>query len=271
MEIVQSFLFGETPVRVLGTQDSPLFILNDVCKALNLSQPSRVLSRIDACDGFKVPVETAGGRQTVTAINESGLYTVVLRSDDAMKEGTVTYKFRRWVVSEVLPAIRKTGRYELPGDTITPAEQFAIRKAVNVCAKTQSIHYHTIYNAIYNKFKIASYKDLRRDQVQSALDFINTLGVQPRLPKPAIPDGALVLDGSEARRIASFVYYWRYLFRPELELILRLLRVVDSPKAARFCTAVTELHLPLLEATLEKHGYSVKEMSSYKHLASNRK
>lgn len=88
--------------------------------------------------------------------------------------------------------------------------------------------------------------------------------------QPEIPEGALVLEGFEAERIAHFVYYWRYLFRPDLELILRLLQTVNSPKAAQFYEAVTELHLPLLEMTLEKHGYSIKEMSCYKHLVTQR-
>lgn len=265
MEIVQSFLFGETPIRVLGTHDSPLFILTDVCKALNLSQPSRVLARIDACDGFKVPVETAGGRQTVTVINESGLYTVVLRSDDAMKEDTVAYKFRRWVVSEVLPTIRKTGRYELPRDTLTTEEQYEVRKAVKLRAKNSAIHYQTIYNAMYEYFKIASYKDLTRAQLQNALAFIRTSDIKPQLPPVDIPEGALVLEKSDAKRIANFVYFWKYLFRSDLELIHELLQRLDSPKASHFHDAVNELNLSLLEGTLEKYGYSVTQMPCYKH------
>lgn len=137
-------------------------------------------------------------------------------------------------------------------------------------AKNSSIHYQTIYNALYDYFKIASYKDLTKGQLQAALTFIHTCELKPQLTQPEIPEGALVLEGFEAERIAHFVYYWRYLFRPDLELILRLLQTVNSPKAAQFYEAVTELHLPLLEMTLEKHGYSIKEMSCYKHLVTHR-
>lgn len=181
-------------------------------------------------------------------------------------------RFKRWVTSEVLPAIRKNGHYEVAtaSNTLSSEEQYEIRKAVKSRAKNSSIHYQTIYNALYDYFKIASYKDLTKGQLQAALTFIHTCELKPQLTQPEIPEGALVLEGFEAERIAHFVYYWRYLFRPDLELILRLLQTVNSPKAAQFYEAVTELHLPLLEMTLEKHGYSIKEMSCYKHLVTQR-
>ena len=153
---------------------------------------------------------------------------------------------------------------------ITTTEQYEIRKAIKSRAKNSSVHYQTVYNALYDYFKIASYKGLTKGQLQAALTFIHTCELKPQLPQPEIPEGALVLEGFEAERIAHFVYYWRYLFRPDLELILRLLQTVNSPKAAQFYEAVTELHLPLLEMTLEKHGYSIKEMSCYKHLVTQR-
>lgn len=62
-------------------------------------------------------------------------------------------------------------------------------------------------------------------------------------------------------RIVNFVYYWRYLFRPELEMILRLLRVVDSPKASKFCDVVVSLQLPLLEKMLKQHGFEIPALN----------
>ena len=111
-------------------------------------------------------------------------------------------------------------------------------------------------------FKIASYKDLRSDQLQSAITFINACELRPQLPPPPPhPDGALVLTKDEAMRIVNFVYYWRYLFRPELEMILRLLRVVDSPKASKFCDVVVSLQLPLLEKMLKQHGFEIPALN----------
>lgn len=265
MSDVIAFSFENNKVRTLGTPETPLFIAADVCAALKHSNPRQALrDNVDPEDQIKVEIETNGGRQTVNAVNESGLYALIFGSGlDTAK------RFKRWVTSEVLPAIRKTGRYEAP-TTLTTEELYEIRKAVKARAKNSSIHYQTIYNALYDYFKIASYKDLTKGQLQAALTFIHTCELKPQLTQPEIPEGALVLEGFEAERIAHFVYYWRYLFRPDLELILRLLQTVNSPKAAQFYEAVTELHLPLLEMTLEKHGYSIKEMSCYKHLVTHR-
>ena len=141
-------------------------------------------------------------------------------------------------------------------------EQYELRKAVKSRALTNSIHYQTIYNALYDYFKIASYKDLRSDQLQSAITFINACELRPQLPPPPPhPNGALVLTKDEAMRIVNFVYYWRYLFRPELEMILRLLRVVDSPKASKFCDVVVSLQLPLLEKMLKQHGFEIPALN----------
>lgn len=268
MSIPACFSFENAQLRTLGTADAPLFVAIDVAKALGYSQPAKsVNDRVDPEDLIKSEIETKGGRQTVNCVNESGLYALIFGSKLESAK-----RFKRWVTSEVLPAIRKNGHYEVAtaSNTLSSEEQYEIRKAVKSRAKNSSIHYQTIYNALYDYFKIASYKDLTKGQLQAALTFIHTCELKPQLTQPEIPEGALVLEGFEAERIAHFVYYWRYLFRPDLELILRLLQTVNSPKAAQFYEAVTELHLPLLEMTLEKHGYSIKEMSCYKHLVTQR-
>lgn len=265
MSIPSVFSFEDANVRTIGTPDLPLFVAIDICNALQHSNPRKAIKDlVDPEDLIKSEIETNGGRQTVNCVNESGLYALIFGSKLESAK-----RFKRWVTSEVLPTIRKTGRYEASA-TLTTEEMYEIRKAVKTRAKNCSIHYQTIYNALYDYFKIASYKDLTKGQLQAALTFIHTCELKPQLTQPEIPEGALVLEGFEAERIAHFVYYWRYLFRPDLELILRLLQTVNSPKAAQFYEAVTELHLPLLEMTLEKHGYSIKEMSCYKHLVTQR-
>lgn len=268
MSIPSVFSFENAQVRALGTPDLPLFVAVDAVGALGYKDKTNAIKQhVDPEDLIKSEIETNGGRQTVNCVNESGLYALIFGSKLESAK-----RFKRWVTSEVLPAIRKNGHYEVAtaSNTLSSEEQYEIRKAVKSRAKNSSIHYQTIYNALYDYFKIASYKDLTKGQLQAALTFIHTCELKPQLPQPEIPEGALVLEGFEAERIAHFVYYWRYLFRPDLELILRLLQTVNSPKAAQFYEAVTELHLPLLEMTLEKHGYSIKEMSCYKHLVTQR-
>ncbi len=268
MSIPSVFSFENAQVRALGTPDLPLFVAVDAAGALGYKDKTNAIKQhVDPEDLIKSEIETAGGRQVVNCVNESGLYALIFGSKLESAK-----RFKRWVTSEVLPAIRKNGHYEVAtaSNTLSSEEQYEIRKAVKARAKNSSIHYQTIYNALYDYFKIASYKDLTKGQLQAALTFIHTCELKPQLTQPEIPEGALVLEGFEAERIAHFVYYWRYLFRPDLELILRLLQTVNSPKAAQFYEAVTELHLPLLEMTLEKHGYSIKEMSCYKHLVTQR-
>lgn len=266
MSIPTIFSFENNAVRTLGAPESPLFVAVDICSSLGYANSSKAIKdHVDPEDLIKSEIIDKLNRiQTVNCVNESGLYALIFGSKLESAK-----RFKRWVTSEVLPAIRKTGRYEAP-TTLTTEELYEIRKAVKARAKNSSIHYQTIYNALYDYFKIASYKDLTKGQLQAALTFIHTCELKPQLTQPEIPEGALVLEGVEAERIAHFVYYWRYLFRPDLELILRLLQTVNSPKAAQFYEAVAELHLPLLEMTLEKHGYSIKEMSCYKHLVTHR-
>ena len=266
MSIPTIFSFENNAVRTLGAPESPLFVAVDICSSLGYANSSKAIKdHVDPEDLIKSEITDKLNRiQTVNCVNESGLYALIFGSKLESAK-----RFKRWVTSEVLPAIRKTGRYEAP-TTLTTEELYEIRKAVKARAKNSSIHYQTIYNALYDYFKIASYKDLTKGQLQAALTFIHTCELKPQLTQPEIPEGAWVLEGFEAERIAHFVYYWRYLFRPDLELILRLLQTVNSPKAAQFYEAVTELHLPLLEMTLEKHGYSIKEMSCYKYLVTHR-
>lgn len=151
---------------------------------------------------------------------------------------------------------------------ITTTEQYEIRKAVKSRAKNSSIHYQTIYNALYDYFKIASYKDLRHDQMKAALALIETCTLKPQLPAPTIPEGSIVIDEAMAEKIVVFIYYWRYLFRDDLNLFLALLRRVKSPLAAHFWEAVNDLGLGFMEDALAKQGYSVKDLSCYQHWAS---
>ena len=92
-------------IRTTGTPDNPLFCLADVCRVLDL-QTSRVKDRLDKGVISSNPLETAGGIQMANFVNEDGLYDVIL---DSRKPEAKT--FRKWVTSEVLPSIRKTGQY----------------------------------------------------------------------------------------------------------------------------------------------------------------
>ena len=92
-------------IRTSGTAEEPLFCLADLCRALDLRQGD-VVRRIDKGVVSTQPLQTAGGIQQANFVNEDGLYDVIL--DSRKPEAKA---FRKWVTSEVLPSIRKTGSY----------------------------------------------------------------------------------------------------------------------------------------------------------------
>ena len=117
VKIFNSPQFGN--VRTVGSSDELLFCLSDVCRALDLTT-SKVAQRLSEDVLSKHPLQTEGGMQQVNFINEDGLYDVIL--DSRKPEAR---RFRKWVTSEVLPAIRKDGGYIEARRDETPEEIMA--------------------------------------------------------------------------------------------------------------------------------------------------
>jgi prophage antirepressor-like protein len=92
-------------VRTVLIDGDPWFIASDVCSILNVDSTS--VRKLDDDERGLHSVQTLGGEQKVTVINESGLYALVLRCRDAMTPGSVPHRFRKFVTSVVLPAVRK--------------------------------------------------------------------------------------------------------------------------------------------------------------------
>ena len=106
---ITPFNFNDHAVRVLQIEDAPWFVATDVAESLGYKSPKDAASYLDDDEKGSAIVRTPGGDQKLTVINESGLYALVLRSRKPEAR-----KFAKWVTSEVLPAIRKTGSYSLP-------------------------------------------------------------------------------------------------------------------------------------------------------------
>lgn len=106
IKIFSNERFGE--VRVAGTPEEPLFCLADLCRVLGINNARMVRARLDPEDVSQTDTLTKGGRQSMTYVNETGFYVVILRSDSPIAK-----PFRKWVTSEVLPQIRKTGSYSI--------------------------------------------------------------------------------------------------------------------------------------------------------------
>lgn len=99
------------PVRMFNIDGNPWFAAKDVCDALGLRNSRKAIGMLDDDEKGVTSSYTPGGMQAVNVINESGLYTLILRCRDAVTPGTIPYRFRKWVTGEVLPQIRQTGRY----------------------------------------------------------------------------------------------------------------------------------------------------------------
>lgn len=106
---VEVFNFSQekAPIRVQLINSEPWFVAKDVCEVLGIANHKDAASRLDEDERRGVGITDPIGRpQTVTAVSESGLYSLVFQSRKAEAK-----KFRKWVTSEVLPSIRKKGYY----------------------------------------------------------------------------------------------------------------------------------------------------------------
>lgn len=109
IQIFNNPQFGN--IRTVTIHGEPWFVGKDIAEALGYTNSRDALTkRVDDEDKGVAKCDTPSGAQTMTIINESGLYSLILSSKLPNAN-----KFKRWVTSEVLPTIRKTGHYEAPG------------------------------------------------------------------------------------------------------------------------------------------------------------
>lgn len=112
MSDLQIFNYQSNEVRTIQKNGEPWFVLKDVCQVLGIGNSRMAADRLDPDEKGVSQIDTPGGKQEMTCINESGLYNVILRSDKPEAK-----PFRKWVTSEVLPTIRRHGMYATP-DTV---------------------------------------------------------------------------------------------------------------------------------------------------------
>ncbi|HBM0000596.1 TPA: hypothetical protein LT059_005212 [Salmonella enterica subsp. enterica serovar Kodjovi] len=116
-QISHFYFEQQSSIRIHLINEEPWFVAVDICAVLGIVNSRDALSKLDEDERGVALTDTLSGRQKMAIINESGLYTLILRCRDAVKPGTVPHRFRKWVTNEVLPAIRKTGRYQHPAAT----------------------------------------------------------------------------------------------------------------------------------------------------------
>lgn len=152
-------------VRVKGTPDNPLFCLADVCKSLDL-QTAAVTRRLEDGVISSHPITDALGRQqNANFVNEDGLYDVIF--DSRKPEAKA---FRKWVTSEVLPSIRKTGSYSVPKRTSTAISVFGPHREPR----------KTVYPIERDDYMRDFYRELWRYVSNYDIDNISILTHRPR-------------------------------------------------------------------------------------------
>jgi len=109
MNELRIFNYNSAEVRTVLKDGEPWFVLKDVCGVLELSDTNRVAERLDDDELTRIKLVSGGQTREMYAVNEPGLYKVILRSDKPEAKA-----FQRWVTHEVLPSIRKHGAYLTP-------------------------------------------------------------------------------------------------------------------------------------------------------------
>ncbi|WP_244265363.1 BRO-N domain-containing protein [Pseudomonas fluorescens] len=179
------FNFGKQQVRTLLINDQPWFVATDVCESLAIVNTARALSRLDEDERGIHSMNTLGGAQNLSVVNESGLYSLILTSRKA--EAKI---FKKWVTAEVLPTIRKHGRYEdttgkmntLVGQTIG-TDGFHMLGAVvkgkvsSLPAPIQRRATAKIWSQTHAAFGVRSAADIPADQLDAARNFIAAYAV----------------------------------------------------------------------------------------------
>lgn len=135
LQVFNSSEFGQ--IRTVTIDNEPWFVGKDVCVAFGDTNYRRSLSNIDDSDKGVSQIDTLGGKQNMTVINESGLYCLlfqmqpqkakgVSQNDNLIEERIQKLnRFKRWVTSEVLPSIRKNGGYISGQETLSDDELLA--------------------------------------------------------------------------------------------------------------------------------------------------
>ena len=219
MNVIQSFNFNTTsPVRAFEKGGLTWFVAADVCKALEIQNPTQALEKLDDDERSMFNIgrsEIHGGGGNVNIINESGLYILILRSRKAMEQGSTAWKFRKWVTSEVLPTIRKTGGYQI-GQKTTADDRTGLRQAVAALVGRKGIDYSTAYSMIHQRFNVGAIEDIPAEKLPEAVAYAHALTLHTGLTGEvldALPkaEPKLSIDGNSLADIAAMVYYGTWM------------------------------------------------------------
>ncbi len=255
---IQTFTFAQNiAVRSLIIAGEPWFVAADVCKALDIGNVSQAMARLDGIDVKTVDFATLilnDGREnqqlskfspkSVNIVNESGLYDLILSSRKKSARS-----FRKWVTSEVLPAIRKTGTYTVPAaqaQTEAYTSKESIQHLAALTATATGQHVQAVHKAIRERFNVPNLDNAHGIPLDAIVAFLNAWAAQ--VASRAIPNPKRKSDYVELTIPAEDVipdlltdndYYTAHIYTREAyskgSPIDRLRKAVKSRKPIASC------------------------------------
>ena len=178
---LSTFNFESNSIRTLAIDNEPWFVAKDLCDTLGIKNPSQALENLDEDERSMFNIgrsKVHGGGGEVNIVSESGMYTLILRCRDAVKKGSTPHRFRKWVTSEVLPTIRKTGKYE---SKTTADDRTGLRNAVNMLVSKKGLIYSDAYNLVHQYMNVERIEDIPADKLQSAVEYVHRIVLEGEL------------------------------------------------------------------------------------------
>lgn len=170
MSNIIQFQFGTHAVRtVADDRGEPWFSAKDVCAVLGYRNDSDAVKKHCREHGVakRDLIDSMGRKQEAAFINEGNLYRLIVKSRKPEAE-----KFEQLVMDEILPTIRKTGRYEVPPTTLSPAQQRHIQNRVAELAHAPGNSFASVYRSIKDQFQVGTYKDIPAEQYPALCQFL---------------------------------------------------------------------------------------------------
>ena len=170
---VQSFNFNQNQIQVINKDGEAWFIASEIAAMFGYRDAANLTRILDDDEKGTHNVSTLGGKQDVSVINESGFYHAAFKSRKAEVK-----PFRKWVTSEVLPAIRKTGGYQIsdgPAAKTTADDRTPLRQAVAALVGRKGIDYSTAYGMIHQRFNVGAIEDLPAEKLPEAVAYVHAL------------------------------------------------------------------------------------------------
>ena len=206
---LSTFNFESKSIRTLAINNEPWFVAKDVCDAIGIDNNRKALLALDEDEKGVTLSYTLGGQQEMNIISESGMYTLILRCRDAVKKGSIPHRFRKWVTAEVLPTIRKTGKYE---SKTSVNDRTGLRNAVNMLVSKKGLIYSEAYHLIHQRFNVESIEDLTLEQLPQAVEYVHRIVLEGELITEQKKDELFIREFTE-HDLQQLVWAWFALLR----------------------------------------------------------